>query len=96
MTDQTDARASEEKVCPKCAETIKRAAVVCRFCGHEFMLQRARSPQSSTTYIGPKRNSFESCMGCIGIGLLILFGLFVLGSMLPDDPSDPPDAEAMP
>lgn len=28
--------ASEEKVCPRCAEHVKAAAVVCRFCGHEF------------------------------------------------------------
>lgn len=25
-----------EKVCPKCAERVKAAAQVCRFCGHEF------------------------------------------------------------
>lgn len=24
------------KVCPRCAETVKSAALVCRFCGHEF------------------------------------------------------------
>lgn len=25
-----------EKVCPMCAESIKAAAVVCRFCNHQF------------------------------------------------------------
>ncbi len=28
--------AADTKVCPRCAETVKRAALVCRFCGYEF------------------------------------------------------------
>lgn len=28
--------AADTKTCPRCAETVKRAAAVCRFCGHEF------------------------------------------------------------
>jgi hypothetical protein len=27
---------ADEKVCPRCAETVQATAIVCRFCGHEF------------------------------------------------------------
>jgi len=30
------AQSEPTKVCPRCAETVKAAAVVCRYCGHEF------------------------------------------------------------
>jgi DNA-binding CsgD family transcriptional regulator/DNA-directed RNA polymerase subunit RPC12/RpoP len=28
--------ANDSKVCPQCAETVKAAALVCRYCGHQF------------------------------------------------------------
>lgn len=27
----------QSKICPRCAETVKAAAMVCRYCGHEFL-----------------------------------------------------------
>jgi predicted Zn-ribbon and HTH transcriptional regulator len=38
-----DASVSGEKICPRCAETVKVAAAVCRFCGHEFDTGNIRS-----------------------------------------------------
>lgn len=32
-----DATIDTGKACPRCAETVKTAAQVCRFCGHEFL-----------------------------------------------------------
>jgi len=35
-SQDSGATSSKTKVCPRCAETVKAAALVCRFCGHEF------------------------------------------------------------
>jgi Uncharacterised protein family UPF0547 len=34
--DATPSSVPDEKVCPECAETVKAAAQVCRFCGYRF------------------------------------------------------------
>jgi hypothetical protein len=36
MSVPMSAAPEPEKTCPRCAERVKEAAVVCRFCGHEF------------------------------------------------------------
>ena len=36
ITYERRAASAEEKTCPRCAERIKAAALVCHFCGYEF------------------------------------------------------------
>jgi hypothetical protein len=47
---------AEEKVCPRCAETVKAAALVCRFCNYQFgtAIQtppRVTTPQSDKRFL---------------------------------------------
>ena len=49
-------RVSDEMPCPVCAETIKRAAVKCRFCGSEIPAD-ARSPSTALQAGGPQVGS---------------------------------------
>ena len=39
---------AEDKVCPKCAERVKRAASVCRFCGFDFAAPRVIGGESAS------------------------------------------------
>lgn len=57
-----------EKTCPKCAESVKAAATVCRFCGHSFpneplysapkVQHVSQAPLSKAEEFGKKVGSF--------------------------------------
>jgi ribosomal protein L37AE/L43A len=44
LKDEERVAAAQEKTCPRCAEQIKAAALVCRHCGHEFAEPVATAP----------------------------------------------------
>lgn len=43
---------ADEKTCPQCAETVKKAAIVCRFCGYQFQTKTPDVATASEEYRG--------------------------------------------
>jgi hypothetical protein len=76
----------DEKRCPRCAETVKKQAAVCRFCQYNFSRpagEYAPPPQQpNVVYTSPPKNSFQSCMGCVGIGVAIVGGVFFFADIV--------------
>lgn len=57
---------ADEKKCPKCAETIKKAAVKCKHCGYEFTpeeIEEQKKVDAKTARTG--------CLVAIGLVLLV-------------------------
>lgn len=40
---QVQQRIAQSKTCPRCAESVKTAAEVCRYCGHSFVAAASAS-----------------------------------------------------
>ena len=55
MSDQTapGPGGSETKRCPICAEQVKAAALICRFCGHDFRQVAAAPPAAGASAQAP-------------------------------------------
>lgn len=65
---------SDEKTCPKCAESVKSAAAVCKHCGHDFA-----EPANATVEVASKK-SISKSKGCLIIlGAIVALG--VIGSI---------------
>lgn len=74
---------SDEKRCPKCAETIKKAALVCKHCGATFDAKAVAAQSAADT----KNGAF----GCLAI--IVLIAVVATCSMSSDgsDGSKPTD-----
>lgn len=54
------AAAADNKKCPKCAEAVKREALVCRFCGHEFAVSGVPQAGPSRVEVSPPTSERRS------------------------------------
>ncbi len=85
----------DDKTCPRCAETIKSAAVVCRYCGHEFDKAVGKPSDEQKATVGSVQvckkckkvfaSSYSSCPHCkggIGKGCLIISAIILAVAVL--------------
>lgn len=66
--------ADDTKVCPQCAETIKAAATLCRFCQHNFLAPAARPAAASAP--APSKSGMSIVLIVV---IVLLGGPFVIG-----------------
>jgi uncharacterized protein UPF0547 len=63
---------STDKVCPRCAETVRGPARVCRYCGHEFF------PKDGRPEPGPKAaRSTAPAQLALAVIVVVLVGVAV-------------------
>lgn len=77
----TDKPISETKTCPTCAEEVKTAAKVCRFCGYDFELGKMPMEKITTPSVTTKSSKSGSSVGDgvrIGCGMFIVLPIIIV------------------
>ena len=73
-----------EKICPRCAESIKAAAEVCRFCGHDYSSKK----QSFWTELGKPKP-----IGCLPIIFFFIMASILFAAITDDPKKDAEDEQ---
>jgi len=81
---EADQTLIESKNCPFCAETIKKDAVVCRFCGYDLRTGQRSAPPRVVPTRGVGCSMFAVLiLILIGIAILVLVHMAVVGNQAP-------------
>lgn len=75
----------EGKVCPKCAETVRAEAKLCRHCGHTFGSDEAPVAASPSK----KAGILKKGLGCLALAIVLVV---VVGIQAPKSNPDGPNA----
>ncbi len=87
-----DAGAGGEKVCPRCAETVKAAALVCRFCNYDFSTPvhpTAPSQAASPDIVAPPPKQHSIATGCGLVAVLAAVILIIVAFFTASNDSSP-------
>lgn len=62
---------ANEKKCPRCAEVIKKEALICKHCGFEFPAEQIAAEKQRE-----QKQNTNGAIGCVAVfGLLVLIGM---------------------
>lgn len=72
----------ENKVCPMCAETVKAAALVCRYCGYDFVTSSRKGQSMGTNGLAVASLVLGIVwLGAVGSLLAVIFGYRAIGQI---------------
>ena len=78
---------ADEKKCPRCAETVKAEARVCKHCGHEFGAGAAAKAEPAAA--AKKSGAKKSLLGCLGLVALLVVLLVAFAPSAEKGAGDP-------
>ena len=83
---------ADERKCPECAETIKRDANVCRFCGHRF---RGGDPTDGPRNEAEQKVARNSKIGCAAAVIAAVLLVAFCSPDAAEDPSSPKSGQTL-